>query len=213
MGADTHPLYEPYKGHHPTSEAILAMVARLERVQQLYPETAVRMMQGHARVQFYSTDLHPCGTTACHAGYYILARYHELEAADDPRKDDFSFSSRGAVEYTGGELVVQKGDEPKRLQCSFLWGADWMASDLGFSDEPQTIPEAHFGPSRLEEDLTHWAVAHPELWGNPNGDAMFCGDEAFGWSERTKPRPVLQDIIDHWRGVAERVREREERGA
>ena len=67
----------------------------------------------------------------------------------------------------------------------FRDGSGRLALDLGF---------------KSDEALSDWALCLPEIWGNSDGDSMFSSPFAFG-----KQAVTLQDIIDHWHGVADRL--------
>lgn len=75
-------------------------------------------------------------------------------------------------------------------------GANKMAEDIGF--------DVSFS---VGEPLCTWAKKHPELWGNNNGEYMFSAAMAFYHKDK---RPCgamnLEDIINHWEDVYERVR-------
>ena len=186
-----------YEGHQPTSAAILGMVARLERVQRKHPETRVRMSQYRietARKRSHGDESY-CGTSACHGGYYLLAKVDEWVEAGNPLRYAYKVNEGGVLEQVDFGTCFE--------QYEYRQGANWLALDLGFKNDTGT------GTGALN-DLTWWARCHPELWGNSDGAHMFGGEDAFGWDDDYQP--VLQDIINHWRGVAERVREREETG-
>lgn len=72
---------------------------------------------------------------------------------------------------------------------SFHCGKIALAEFLGFDD-----------PYNLKE----WARLNPEIWGNSYGELMFCSGRAFGQSPSIDfPATVL---VDHWRGVGERLK-------
>jgi hypothetical protein len=71
---------------------------------------------------------------------------------------------------------------------SFTDGADVIAQTLGFEDRKQ---------------LRFWANDNPQIWGNEWGMAMFTDGKAFGKAE--DEFGSLQIIIDHWKGVRDRV--------
>lgn len=66
--------------------------------------------------------------------------------------------------------------------------ADKMSNLLGFNNM-----------YRLEE----WAARKPSLWGNENGEGMFCENEAFGLLEGDIV--TLKHIYKHWYKVAARL--------
>lgn len=82
---------------------------------------------------------------------------------------------------------------PKRLPAGygnykgFGAYADQMGKMLGLGDS-----------NALEE----WASENPLIWGNQWGDEMFGSSEAFG---EFNGEVTLQEIADHWYGVATRL--------
>lgn len=66
-------------------------------------------------------------------------------------------------------------------------GATMLARDLGFFSI---------------DGLTAWASTYPQVWGNNYGDCMFDSAGAFIEAGETL---TVQDIIAHWRGVADRI--------
>lgn len=75
---------------------------------------------------------------------------------------------------------------------SYFDGSRQMALDLGVNN-----------PSLIEA----WASTNPKIWGNRNGSAMFCEEEAFFHpTKRHNGAENLQHIIDHWTEVYERVK-------
>ena len=75
---------------------------------------------------------------------------------------------------------------------SYTRGADIMANDLGFEQA---------------WDLQRFMAIHPEIWGNERGSGLFASSYAFTPSDVYTT--TLAEIIEHWKGVAERLRERE----
>ena len=55
--------------------------------------------------------------------------------------------------------------------------------------------------ARRHGHLARFMQEHPEIWGNPNGAAMFTRPEAYG----RRYNLTLGDIIEHWDGVIERM--------
>lgn len=76
-------------------------------------------------------------------------------------------------------------------KTSFLQGAIRMAEDL-----------------RIANNLiTQWAANNPEIWGNSDGLYMFSAPYAFFHKEkRPQGARTLQDIVDHWTDVYERLK-------
>jgi hypothetical protein len=74
-------------------------------------------------------------------------------------------------------------------RISFSDGADLMAKHLGFN--------------RGKNELTNWANANPEIWGNENGEFMFSEINAFNPLPNKKSN--LRRIIRHWEQVKENL--------
>lgn len=91
--------------------------------------------------------------------------------------------------HAGAYLLACKGKEAIGT-LRYYDGAKLMAKHLGFQN-----------PEQLEE----WADENPYIWGNTCGGVMFGGNgKAF---DRTYP--TLRNVCDHWRGVAERLKEQQ----
>lgn len=84
--------------------------------------------------------------------------------------------------HGGYYALVKKG-------ADYEDGAHQMAIDLGFEDR--------YG-------LQDWADENPLIWGNTDGWAMFDSVDAFGFLF-DEDLTDLQQIIDHWKGVQERL--------
>lgn len=95
--------------------------------------------------------------------------------------------------HAGWAYIALAGFPPQDGQTNYLDGAELLAEHLGFYDY---------------DELEEWAEDNPDLWGNENGDCMFSHSEAFGEVCSEFPAQVL---VDHWRAVGERLREREKR--
>jgi hypothetical protein len=78
----------------------------------------------------------------------------------------------------------------KRTRISFVDGVLLMESHLGIEKG---------------RSISSWADHNPELWGNDSGQTMFSRASAFTSPSRPKGARNLQDIIDHWTEVAERL--------
>lgn len=70
----------------------------------------------------------------------------------------------------------------------FTDGGNKMAKHLGF---------------KIMSDLIDWADKNPEIWGNKFGGSMFSDSKAF--TGLHGKRISVNDIINHWKGVYERV--------
>ena len=155
---------------HPHPEAIRAAMDRLEKVATAAGHPIVEMNEGRIM-------RHACGTSACHGGWYVIAKMEEM---------DIAWSDQIAISY---EVPVRPSTVlPNTMNAiTFDEGADLLARDLGF---------------RLSFHLRDWADMYPDLWGNIHGSAMFIAGYAFGIEGRS---PTTRDIINHWRGVADRI--------
>lgn len=71
---------------------------------------------------------------------------------------------------------------------NFSHGAEKIAEHLGFQND---------------NELENWAADNQEIWGNEHGDAMFISNWAF--NNVNDSVFTLQTIIDHWKGVRERI--------
>lgn len=71
-------------------------------------------------------------------------------------------------------------------------GAQWVAEFLGYQYEWQ---------------LESWAQDNVKIWGNEFGTGMFADSNAYGEEHR---EPTLDEIADHWLGVAKRLCELQE---
>ena len=76
---------------------------------------------------------------------------------------------------------------------SYTRGAYVMANDLGFENA---------------RGLQNFMRENPEIWGNDNGYSMFASPYSF--TPATVHTTTFTKIIEHWKGVAERLREREQ---
>lgn len=162
---------------HPSPAAIRAAMDKLEAVAPLI--RAVDMCETRlvrARPE--------CGTVCCHGGAYLFASY----AAPDKLK--------WVADPDAG-----KGHRPHSQQyvegADFIDGALKLARDLGFTrpdDQEEWFSE--------RDAMIHWAEKNPDLWGNTAGFVMFASEAAFG---KRYDELTLEDIIAHWRGVADRI--------
>ena len=129
-----------------------------------------------------------CGTVACHAGWYAMAKMKDLENVKFLH--DSSMNNRFLL-YKEDELIT------------FDDGIHLMARDMGFEEG---------------WELREWAEYNPEIWGNDYGYAMFScdGEKAFGYSEFSTAGVIkgidenedildLEKIVSHWRNVADRL--------
>lgn len=71
----------------------------------------------------------------------------------------------------------------------FIDGANLMAQDLGFIDD---------------RDLEHWAERNRRIWGNEEGEEMFCDVGAYNGLYEDSENPMTI-IIEHFEGVRDRL--------
>ena len=119
---------------------------------------------------------HECGTTACFAGWYAFASMQEADREWDGNQ------------FTTAHQALMNRET--NLEVVFGDGAQKLAADLGFTSH---------------QDLERWARDHPELWGNGGGEHMFASANAFEYPEASDRQIQLLDIVNHLRGVADRV--------
>ena len=144
-------------------------------------------------------DEHPCGTTACHAGFYEWAYWS--------RQPDAYFVpvSEGDHNYNrerANESLVrdERGGYNALRNLHYTRGAARMAYDLGFDGVD------------AQEQLESWADEYPARWGNRDGGGMFSSAKAFVSDEYKHAGPAtvyLSEIAAHWHGVADRLAQRE----
>ena len=131
-----------------------------------------------------SAKKHVCGTVACHAGHYAVQTLLDTN-------ESWKFE-RNVTEH----MFVVTNDSIFLEDHEVKWhdGARLMARDLGFDHQ---------------EDLEHFMMDHPEIWGNDQGRRLFVGNSAFHGTDAPYPL-VMHHIVEHWKGVAARVRALEE---
>ena len=98
-------------------------------------------------------------------------------------------------------LVSRRHDTGKlKLEViSYRHGAERMAKDLGFN---------------CQTALENWARENPRVWGNEHGGLLFTICDAFDKDAKADDdKPLtLADIVEHWRGVGERLKKLENGG-
>ena len=125
---------------------------------------------------------HGCRTTACHAGWYTLARFMEHPAVRWLRDETF---------YTDpGETMMALKPDGKIAHLMYHDGAHVLARDLGFMNAPA---------------LKGWAERHPEIWGGAHGDRMFAGDGAVAFGKPPFASIMVSEIVAWWLAVADRL--------
>jgi hypothetical protein len=94
----------------------------------------------------------------------------------------------GTIHCHGGWFAVAVCDLKKGVD--YIDGANEMARMLGFA---------------FYLDLESWARDEEKIWGNDAGALMFSDSSAFQSEKRPEGAKSLQDIVDHWKEVYERV--------
>lgn len=95
----------------------------------------------------------------------------------------------------GGWLALKyKTGQSEYFLRHFADGANAFAEELGFT---------------YRDDLTEYAAENPEIWGNKNGDEMFCSAYAFneGDKEYTNETITTKAIGEKLIAVAKRLEE------
>ena len=161
----------------PSPRAIRKAMRRLEAVVDKIEHPRLRMSQAHvARGGLGEGGKTLCNTTACHGGWYALAKYwddHKRKLKKDKDVAQQLWDNRG-TEY-----------------ISYSDGVHALAKDLGFLCGMQ---------------LRKWAGGNPVLWGNSYGYSMFVNAKAFFDDDVTTYDDVtIHDVIRHWREVAARI--------
>lgn len=178
-----------------------------------------------------------CNSPGCHAGDYLLAKIWEEEQRDEQKIKDEALSSMGDDEREGyfhgdrwfeerahAHWTDQMAEDNPDLSDEELEHVI-MTSDISFlSDWAQDEFDGAFcssgrqwqlGAQMMAEDLgfdayeqlQEWAKDHPGLWGNEDGVVMFSENCAFGVD--TGITLYASDIINHWKGVGKRLKEKE----
>ena len=121
-----------------------------------------------------------CKTIACHAGFY------ELQFALK-NKEKYCFEDDD-IENVERSYLSENSDKERKDWIVYEHGAKRIAQDLGF---------------RGKQDLKNWAHNNPKLWGNKYGFNMFTSQQAFNGVN--KGGLTLNNIVKHWRNVADRI--------
>lgn len=100
----------------------------------------------------------------------------------------------GTVHCHGGWYAIAVCDLESNY-ISYIDGAKQMARDLGF---------------KYAIELEVWADENKWIWGNNMGYYMFSSPRAFfSFHIRSGGAKTLQDIVDHWEDVKQRLIEKE----
>ena len=125
---------------------------------------------------------HGCRTTACHAGWYTLARFMEHPAVRWLHDQTF---------YTDpGETMMALRHDGLLTHLMYHEGAHVLARDLGFMNAPA---------------LKGWAERHSKIWGGAHGERMFAGDGAVAFGKAPFAPIMVSEIVAWWLAVAERL--------
>ena len=174
----------------PSYEQIDAVASAFETLAD-NPAHQVDMAEANIR----RDECHPCGTIACHGGWYL---YHKM--LDGPHRwVNHEMTPEGEYHPIDGAIMTTEPycELPDYIadveeHPNYCDGALAMALDLGFESEEQML-------AFFEE--------HPDIWGNKHARKMFHSQCAFN-GVPTLGMIRLSDIARQWRGVADRIRER-----
>ena len=126
----------------------------------------------------------PCGTIACHGGWYL---YHKMLT------EPHAWVQNGTIMTIAPHCelpeYIDGGIDGSEEHPDYYDGAHAMALDLGFD---------------CDEHMVFFFEKHPDIWGNENARDMFYGHVAFN-DVADPERLCLRDIARHWRGVADRI--------
>ena len=122
-----------------------------------------------------------CGTVACFAGFYALAKMIEIREVK-------WICPAGERAYL---KIPYKYHMSKDDYCSFGSGLNLLGADIGFE----------------WDELCAWAMRNTALWGNNYGADMFSSGRAYDHST-IRSELKISEIIGHWRGVADRIEEK-----
>jgi len=108
------------------------------------------------------------------------------------RRDDHKHLCNTPACHGGWAAIMYKVDN---IGSDFFeLGAEILAEKLGFD---------------MADGYEVWAFQNPLLWGNSNGNEMFCSMFAFG--KEFIDKLTLPDIANHYKGVSERIRKQLEK--
>lgn len=96
----------------------------------------------------------------------------------------------GTVHCHAGWYAIAVCDTSKNLD--FFDGIQELAKDLGFENGLK---------------LKLWGASNPKIWGNKNARDMFSNKVAFVSNTRPEGAKTLQNIVDHWEEVYNRLTE------
>jgi hypothetical protein len=137
---------------------------------------------------------HTCDTPMCHGGWYASACYKQIKEKE-LEKIEKGIKAR-MVENPEVELSDDQKNPESYLCIGYGDGASLMARHLGF-DENNDLDET--------QKLRNWADDNYNIWGNSNGYGMFSSRHAFKSEKRPNGAESLQDIVNHWTEVRDRL--------
>lgn len=103
--------------------------------------------------------------------------------------------------HAGWYAAVNIKKFPSLSHLTFFDGANLLTRDI-FPE----LNEIDQSTLYVDRNLPKWATDNPQIWGNEDGGTMFCDEYAF-YHETKRPEGAksVQDIIDHWQEVYERL--------
>jgi hypothetical protein len=176
---------------HPTSQQVRTVIDNFKKVLPIANGHKFMLDMGCPYIYKEENIVkeESCGTPMCHGGWYAAA------TLQDKMK----------------EVSLDTGARFGRRQyfMDYNNGAEQMAIDLGFTQTDDGEYENFEGKMIKEtiEARTHlrdWASENPQIWGNRNGEDMFHSKDAFE-TEGSDGAESLQDIVDFWEKVYERI--------
>lgn len=106
-----------------------------------------------------------------------------------------SYHKCGTIHCAAGWYAVAKNQIEQGT--TYMDGIFLIEQDLGF--EPRD-----YSPGECQLEI--WTIKNVELWGNRKGELLFSCRGAYSHpTKRPQGAQSLQDIVDHWKEVYERV--------
>jgi len=105
-------------------------------------------------VAMSSTNFHPCGTVACHAGWFAIAR----NIRDNGTYYGFTHSADDMAEFLGFECRQSLKDFLKTHRT--LWGNDRPAAMFS---KPDAFGKSYYEKLTLLDIGEHWAKVYDRL--------------------------------------------------
>jgi len=127
----------------------------------------------------------------------LFLNLHESDPACRVEMGETRFSLCGTAACHAGWFQVSKGRS---------WG---FLNNIGYEEGSRDIARfLGFYGKHPEGKLESWAEDNPDLWGNKDGDGMFCSSDAFYSTPPTLTKPhnmSIKHIGLHWLKVADRI--------